>query len=142
MPFEYAFKQMDPFAFGEPQGEEAGSDQKAIPHFAAFGLAQYKSDDPGMQKMGRQVQIIWHEFGKDEETPQRFVIELKTKSPDYRLLLAKLPAETSLDRAVATVMGKAAHPNQLTFAAYETELKTMLSDANTKPSAEAWEAFL
>ncbi|MGQ9574400.1 MAG: hypothetical protein ACUVUC_03715 [Thermoguttaceae bacterium] len=67
---------------------------------AGFGIGD--KDKPGHAKLYPQVSILYY------EDPDDFAVELKTKAPEDRVLLAKLRPETTLRQTVEKVLQRAA----------------------------------
>ncbi len=137
MPFEYAFEQLTPVA--NPKSDDDTPSDAPHPPFAyaAFGLESYKPDNPGMQKMGQQVRIIWHQYSREPERQEHFVVELRTKSPNFRLFLAKLPSQTTLYHAVEAVLARVTHPNEGTIAGLYAQMQVLNQAAEAQHDAES-----
>ena|GEM_PF-1821372 len=132
MPFEYAFDSHS-FQLEKPKQIPADSAEFAGPHYEQFGIPPYTISPSRLAKMRQQVRIIWHQFVRNESgRTQHFVVELKTRSRDYRLLLAAVPAHRTLEQAIDDVRDKLSHPNDVTLAEFDVKSKAITDDASTQ----------
>ncbi len=86
------------------------ADQKV----AAFGIPQYRSDDPDIVKLGEQVVIL--DYASDDD----FVLELTTDAAADRLILANVEPGTTLDDTVSAVLTRVAASQPTTLQDAET----------------------
>lgn len=91
----YLFKNLE---FADPFEPLERSGRFRDKHVRAFGIADHGRKT---KRIGRQVLILDHASFKD------FVIELRTKSPEDRLILAKVPPKETLLETVRHVLGRA-----------------------------------
>ena len=90
LPFEWAFTRLrDPLEFGQTQ-------------VASFGIEQYWGHQKNEVKMASQVAIF--DYRSDDD----FVIELKTRAEEDRLILAKVAPSRTLGETVAGVRQRVA----------------------------------
>jgi len=93
LPFEWAFERLkSPLSF---QGVKV----------ECFGIEQFLTSQKNEVKAASQVLIY------DYKSEDDFVIELKTRSKTDRLILAKVPPETTLAQTIATVQKRVANSN-------------------------------
>ncbi len=102
LPFEFAFTRWNrPAMFG----------QKSV---AAFGIDQYFRRQKAEIKMASQVSII------DFKSNDNFLIELKTRSKDDRLILAKIPPAKTLAATIEVVHARLAEGKRTAMGEMET----------------------
>ena len=97
LPFEWAFKRFEiPFPFGATD-------------VVYFGIQQYLPGDPNMDAVASQVVILDYRSAND------FMLELKTRSAQDRLILAKISPQATLTDTISQVFTRVAqtHPGPL-----------------------------
>lgn len=116
LPFETAFRAGGRIGFPTTQAD-----------LAAFGIPQYRPDNEDDARRARQVRIVWYSVTQDEKTGHehaQFVVELKPRQSDERILLAKVQPGPTLAATVDKVLGLVAKPNTVTASAPEEELRS------------------
>jgi hypothetical protein len=88
LPFEWAFRRFDrPLRYSATE-------------VTSFGIKQYLASNPNDQKLANQVLILAYQ----EDT--NFILELYTRSPNDRLILAKVTPEATLGATVTHILGR------------------------------------
>lgn len=66
----------------------------------AFGIKEFSPDKEKHQNLGKQVSILYYDFGK---TGFNFIIKLTSKSPDDEIILAKIESKKTLLETIKSV---------------------------------------
>lgn len=92
--YAYLFKEL-PFRWAFTRfHENLGFDGYLVD---SFGIAQFLDDQADEVKMAGQVVVL------DHKNNDEFIVELKSRSPDDRLILAKVPPQKTLAATIAAV---------------------------------------
>ncbi len=91
LPFQWTFRRFEqPLLFSKTE-------------VTAFGLKQYLAGRPNDQKLAEQVVIA--DYRSDDD----FILELLTTSPDDRLILAKIPPESTFQETITHILERVRH---------------------------------
>lgn len=105
MPFETAFDEME--HSGVVRSDDGLSPDR---YFHGFGLYQYIPETP-LLEMAQQIRVIWYQYADDIHDPDQYILELLTRSPGDRLVLARIDPQATLKQTVDSVVEHLRHPN-------------------------------